>query len=72
MRDILLGASTGTRDDRLRRLRWLRASLDGYIDTKRGILYRAGFAEVQTSKLAPPMILPDRLLGHVRRWAATS
>ena len=70
VRYILLGIYTGTRDDRLRRLRWLRASLDGYIDTRRGILYRAGFAEEQTSKRAPPMILPDRLLGHVRRWAA--
>jgi len=70
VRYMLLGVYTGTRDDRLRRLRWLRASLDGYIDTRRGILYRAGFAEEQTSKRAPPMILPDRLLGHVRRWAA--
>lgn len=68
VRYILLGVYTGTRDDRIRRLRWMKASLDGYIDTRRGILYRSGFAEERTSKQAPPMILPDRLLGHVRRW----
>jgi integrase len=69
VRYILIGVYTGTRDDRIRRLRWMRASLDGYIDASRGILYRAGFAEEQTSKRAPPMILPDRLLLHIRRWA---
>jgi integrase len=67
-RYILIGAYTGTRDDAMRRLRWVKASHDGWIDTARGILYRAGFAEEQTSKRRPPMILPDRLLGHFRRW----
>jgi integrase len=46
----------------------VKASHDGWIDTARGILYRAGFAEEQTSKRRPPMIMPDRLLGHFRRW----
>lgn len=67
-RYILVGVYTGTRDDAMRRLRWVKASHDGWIDTDRGILYRAGFAEEQTSKRRPPMILPDRLLGHLRRW----
>lgn len=70
IRYILIGVYTGTRDDAMRRLRWVRASQDGWIDTDRGILYRAGFAEEQTSKRRPPMIIPDRLLGHLRRWRA--
>lgn len=68
VRYVMIGVYTGTRDDAMRRLRWLKASHDGWIDTDRGILYRAGFAEEQTSKRRPPMILPDRLLGHLRRW----
>ena len=70
VRYILIGVYTGTRDDRIRRLRWLRATHDGYLDVKRGILYRAGSAEEQSTKLAPAMILPDRMLAHVRRWKA--
>lgn len=70
VRYILIGVYTGTRDDRIRRLRWLRATHDGYLDVKRGILYRAGSAEEQSSKRAPAMILPDRVLAHVRRWKA--
>lgn len=68
VRYILLGVYTGTRDDAMRRLRWVKASQNGWIDTDRGILYRAGFAEERTSKRRPPMVLDDRLLGHVRRW----
>lgn len=68
VRYLLIGIYTGTRDDALRRLRWVRASQDGWIDADRGILYRAGFAEEQSSKRRPPMILPDMLLGHIRRW----
>lgn len=70
-RYIMLGIYTGTRDDRMRRLRWVKASHDGYFDLDLGVLYRAGFAEEKTSKQAPPMVLPDRLLTHVRRWAAS-
>lgn len=69
IRYVLIGIYTGTRDDAMRRLRWIKASHDGWIDVDRGILYRAGFAEEQTSKRRPPMIFPDRLLSHVRRWA---
>ena len=68
VRYILIGIYTGTRDDAMRRLRWVKASHDGWVDTERGILYRAGFAEERTSKRRPPMVLPDRLLGHLRRW----
>lgn len=68
VRYVLIGIYTATRDDAMRRLRWMRASQDGWIDADRGILYRAGFAEDQTTKRRPPMIIPDRLLGHLRRW----
>lgn len=68
VRFILIGIYTATRDDAMRRLRWMRASHDGYVDTVRGILYRAGFGEQQTTKARPPMVIPDRLLAHLRRW----
>ncbi len=68
VRFILIGIYTGTRDQAIRRLRWIRSSHDGWVDTDKGVLYRAGFAEGQTSKKRPPMILPDRLLSHMRRW----
>lgn len=70
VRYILIGVYTATRDDAMRRLRWMRASQDGYVDTARGVLYRAGFAEEQTTKRRPPMVIPDRLLTHLRRWEA--
>ncbi len=69
-RYILIGVYTGTRDEATRSLCWQRSSDSGWIDTDRGILYRAGFAEVQTTKRRPPMIIPDRLLAHLRRWRA--
>lgn len=69
VRYILVAVYTGTRDEAVRGLRWFRSSHNGWIDTARGVLYRAGFAEQQTSKRRPPMILPDRLLSHLRRWA---
>jgi integrase len=67
-RYILLGVYTATRDEAIRDLSWLRSSHNGWIDVERGVLYRAGFAEPQTSKRRPPMILPDRLLSHLRYW----
>ena len=70
-RYILIGVYTATRDNAMLRLRWLKATHDGYVDLDRGILYRAGTAEKQTTKGRPPMILPDRLLAHLRRWAIT-
>jgi integrase len=70
-RYILIGVYTGTRDEAVRSLSWIRSSHNGWIDTDRGILYRAGFAETQTSKRRPPMILTDRLLSHLRLWQAS-
>ncbi len=67
-RYILIGVYTGTRDEATRRLCWQRSGNCGWVDTDRGILYRAGFAEAQTTKRRPPMIIPDRLLAHLRRW----
>ncbi len=70
VRYILVGVYTGTRDEAIRALCWFRSSHSGWIDADRGVLYRAGFAESQTSKRRPPMVLPDGLLGHLRRWRA--
>jgi integrase len=43
----------------------------GYVDLEYGIFYRRAARRRETNKRQPPVRLPDRLLAHVRRWAAT-
>jgi integrase len=40
----------------------------GWIDLDRGVFYRRASGEKETKKRRPPVRLPDRLLGHMRRW----
>lgn len=42
----------------------------GFIDLEAGVFYRAPRNALQTKKRRPPVRLPDRLLGHLRRWYA--
>jgi hypothetical protein len=41
----------------------------GFIDLARGVFYRRPAGRRETTKRAPPIPLPDRLLAHLRRWA---
>ncbi|WP_336488951.1 hypothetical protein [Methylobacterium nigriterrae] len=41
---------------------------DHWIDLDRGVFYRRGGDEQVTKKRRPPIRLPLRLLGHMRRW----
>jgi len=68
-RFILLGLYTGTRHATILKLRWTESNDAGWLDAKRGIIYRAGKAEKQTRKRRNAARMPDRLLAHVRRWA---
>lgn len=69
-RFILLGLYTGTRHAAILSLRWYPSPDSGWLDAETGIIYRAGTAEKQTRKRRTAARMPDRLLAHVRRWAA--
>lgn len=59
---------TGTRSKAVLGLRWLPATTGGHVDLERGVLYRRGAGQRQTKKRQTPVRLPERLLGHLRRW----
>lgn len=68
-RFIVIGLYTGTRHGAILQLRWQRSLHGGHIDLERGILYRRGAGERETSKRRPPVRISKRLVGHCRRWA---
>lgn len=67
-RFILIGVYTGTRHVAILRLRWEESLSCGHIDSERGVIFRRGAAERETSKRRPPVQVPKALLGRVRRW----
>jgi integrase len=67
-RFILIGLYTGTRHNAILGLRWQSAFTGGHIDIERGIIYRRGVGERETSKRRPPAAIPRRLMAHLRRW----
>lgn len=67
-RFILIGLYTGSRHRAVLHLRWQASVSSGHFDEARGILYRKGSAERETSKRRPPHRCGERLLGHLRRW----
>ena len=67
-RFILIGVYTGTRHDAILRIRWEAALSGGHIDTDRGIIFRRGSAERETSKRRPPAQLNKKLLSRILRW----
>lgn len=69
-RFILLGVYTGTRSGALRRLGWVPNTLGGHIDVDSGVIHRRGDDEEETKKRRPPVRIPDRLKGFLRRWRA--
>jgi len=67
-RFILIGVYTGTRKAAILGLRWSPALHGGHIDLQRGILFRRGSAEPETSKRRPPVQVRQRLRAHLERW----
>lgn len=70
-RFILVGLYTGTRSAAICRAAMRPTSGCGHVDLARGIFYRRAEGQRETKKRQPPVRLPDRLLAHMRRWAAT-
>ncbi len=67
-RFILIALYTGTRHEAILALRWGVNSSGGWFDLDRGIMYRRGQGQKQTSKRRPPVPIPENLAPHVRRW----
>jgi len=67
-RFILIGLYTGTRHDAILKLGWNEALSGGHIDIERGIVYRRGKSEKDTSKRRPPCHIGRGILHFVRLW----
>lgn len=67
-RFILIGIYTGTRHDAIVKLGWTNSLSSGHADVNRGVIYRRGSAERETSKRRPPVSVEARLLSHLKRW----
>lgn len=67
-RFILIGIYTGTRHDAAIRLRWEPSLGHGHIELEKGVIFRRGVAERETSKRRPPVRIPARLAAHMARW----
>lgn len=68
-RFILIGIYTGTRPDAILRLRWIPNTQGGWIDLERGLIYRRGVGQAETTKRRTPLPISDRLAAHLRRWS---
>jgi len=67
-RFILVGLYTGSRSGAICGASLTQVSGKGYIDIESGIFYRKAFGKKATKKRQPPVVLPDRILAHIRRW----
>lgn len=67
-RFILVGLYTGTRAGAICGASLTPSIGRGYVDLEAGVFYRKAQGARETKKRQPPVRLPDRLLGHIRRW----
>jgi integrase len=67
-RFILIGLYTGTRHAAMRALLWEESLHQAWVDLEKGMIYRRGRGERETTKRRPVVKLPPRLLAHMRRW----
>ncbi len=67
-RFILLGLYTGTRHAAILSVQWIPNVSGGHIDLEKGILFRRGADELESSKRRGPLRLSPRILAHLRRW----
>lgn len=69
-RFVLIGLYTGTRHSAMRALLWEESLHQAWVDLDKGMIYRRGRGERETTKRRPVVKLPRRLLAHMRRWRA--
>lgn len=70
-RFILVALYTGTRHDAVLRLRWQPSTSGGWVDLERGIIFRRGVREAESTKRRTPVPISPRLAAHLRRWKRT-
>jgi integrase len=69
-RFILAGLYTGTRSAAICGAALTPAVGRGFVDLDNGVLHRRAKGARETKKRQPPIRIPERLLVHLRRWAA--
>lgn len=67
-RFILVALYTGTRKEAILNLSFMPSTVGGWIDVERGVLYRRGADEPETTKRRKPVRMTRRLLAHCKRW----
>lgn len=67
-RVILIGVYTGTRCGAILKLQWMPNTTGGYVDLEKGVMYRRAPSAKRTKKRQPPVRIPSKLLGHMKRW----
>lgn len=68
-RFALIGFYTGTRPGVIPKLLWEESLTQAWVDLDEGIIYRRGKAERDhRTKRRPLVVIPNRLLAHLRRW----
>lgn len=67
-RFILVALYTGTRAGAVCAASFRHIQGSGWIDLESGYFYRRASGERETKKRRPPVRLPQRLIGHMRRW----
>jgi len=68
-RFILIGLYTGTRPGVIPKLLWSESPTQAWVDLEDGVIYRRGKAERDIrTKRRPLVVVPNRLLAHLRRW----
>lgn len=69
-RFILVALYTGTRSAAVCGAALTPAVGRGFVDLTNGVLHRRARGARETKKRQPPIRIPERLLAHIRRWAA--
>ncbi|MCP4319530.1 MAG: tyrosine-type recombinase/integrase [Hyphomicrobiales bacterium] len=69
-RFIIISIYTATRSGAVRRLGWLSNTLGGHVDLNAGVMHRRGIYDDETRKRRPPVRIPGRIAGSLRRWRA--
>lgn len=69
-RFVLVALYTGTRAGAVCGASLGPVAGGGWIDLENGVFYRRAAGERETKKRRPPVRLPPRLLGHLKRWHA--
>jgi integrase len=69
-RFILVALYTGTRAGAVCGAALTPAIGRGFVDLRNGVFHRRAQGAIETKKRQPPIRIPDRLLIHLKRWAA--